>query len=138
MKLIFKHGAAGTLLVAFVVSQSGFAFHVGYCIEYFQLENGSTCSMAMMERPAGPVSTEASLLPSNSCCATKSIEANKRYRALLKDAKPTEKVSTVLFVVPATEDGLQASYYRVATDRERHSHSPPLNQLIITSTILLI
>lgn len=137
MKSLFRHTAAWSVLAALVFSQSGFALHVGYCIEYFQLDDGSTCSMTMIERNEVSALTDVAFQSSLSCCATKSIEANKRYVAFVKDLKPAEKLSLVLVVSPAIQNEVPASY-RIVAVGECHSHSPPLSQLIIQSTILLI
>lgn len=122
------------ILAVFIVIQSGFIIHLKYCVEVFPLEDGSMCTMEMAEK--APPETSPVFASPLSCCASKRIEANKRFVALLKDIKPLEKFSFSVVSIEPSIPLVQANCSWLSVDR--HSHSLPLNQLIVQTAVLLI
>ncbi|MBI3004471.1 MAG: hypothetical protein HYY49_03545 [Ignavibacteriales bacterium] len=133
-----KHIFTLVVLLALLLSQSGVAFHLEYCIEYFELEDGSICSMEMGDKDAGELQDGIlSLRSSNSCCASRIVEANHRIPALVKEIKQNDKAS-VTAVFPYQDFPLTNTSEGAKQADNRHSHSPPLGQLIVQSAVLLI
>ncbi|MFQ5798593.1 MAG: hypothetical protein ACE5H0_07860 [Bacteroidota bacterium] len=138
MKSVFRHTTPFALAIAIIGSQLRFVQNLKYCTEFFQLEDGSMCTMAMVERNSAPPNQGIHVLTSsNNCCASIPIEANTRVAALVKDSKPLDKSSLVVAILHSVEiqsvPGLTIDY-----TAEWQTHPPPISQLIVQSSILLI
>jgi len=138
MQSVFRHTTPFFLTFAMIVSQLQIVGNLEYCTEFFRLEDGSICTMAMVERNSAPPNQGIHVLTSsNNCCASIPIEANTRVVALVKDAKPLQKSSLVLAIFHSIQTqsvpGLTIDY-----TPEWQTHPPPISQLIVQSSILLI
>ncbi len=138
MQSVFRHTTPFFLTFAIIVSQVKFVENLKYCTEFFLLEDGSICTIAMVQANAAPPAQGIHVLrPSNSCCASISIETANQLVALVKDTKPLQKWSIIPAIVHAIQiqsvPGLTIDY-----TAEWQTHPPPISQLIVQSSILLI
>lgn len=138
MQSVFRHTTPFFLTFAMIVSQLQIVGNLKYCTEFFQLEDGSMCTMAMVEQNSAPPNQGIHVLTSsNNCCASIPIEATTRVVALVKNSKPLDKSSLVVAILHSVQiqsvPGLTIDY-----TAEWQTHPPPISQLIVQSTILLI
>lgn len=138
MQSVVKHIFTLVVLLALLLSQSGVAFHLEYCLEYFELEDGSICSMAMDEKDGGELPDGVpALQSSNLCCASRIVEANHRIPALVKEFEEHNKLLATA-ILPHENGALINTPVIADKTRNQYSHSPPLRQLIVQSSVLLI
>ncbi len=138
MQSLFRHTTTFVFAIAIVGSQLNFVSELTYCTEFIQLEDGSMCTTAMVEgNLAPPDQGNHAVTSSKSCCASKLIEANNHLVALVKDATPNQKFSPVAALLYSIRNqsvpGLTVNY-----TADSQNHSPPISELIVRSSILLI
>lgn len=138
MQSLFRHTTTFVLAIAIAGLQLNFATNAKYCDEFFELEDGAMCTMAMVEGDSAPLNNGNHVLTSsNDCCASTPIEANNHLVALVKDSKPLDKSS---LVVAALHSIQVRSVPRLTVNytADSQNHSPPISELIVQSSILLI
>lgn len=138
MPILSTHLKTVVIVVATLISHLTFTSKFQYCVEVFPLEDGSPCSMAMMDHSNEAGKSCVSVESSNDCCVSKIINVTNQLVGSLKDVTKTSDTAPLCalsdFNTQLPESALPTPH--VTTDR--HSHSPPISQLIVQSTILLI
>ncbi len=139
MKRVAKQISISCLVLALFVAQSGWTVDFKYCVQRVSHEGGLICSPAMMDLPVptSSASSTHSLSRSAGCCASKHIEANVKVVSqdkseLSSDASSVRAMQTVMLNPPAGPAPI------ILGQLAEHSHSPPLSQLIVSSSTLLI
>lgn len=138
MQNFFRHTTPFVLIFAIVVSHLQFVVYLEYCTEFIQFEDGSMCTTAMMQGNI-PESDQGVhvLTPSNSCCASVSIETDNQLFALVKDTKPLQKSSFIRAIVQPTQTQ-SIPGLTIYCSTPRQIHFPSISQLLVESSILLI
>ncbi len=138
MRSVFQHTAPLVLIIAIIGSQQVFVADVKYCTEFFHLDDGSMCTMAMVEGDSAPLNNGNHVLTSsNDCCASIPIDGGNRIAAFVKDSKPLHKSYLVVALLHSIQS---QSFPGVAVNYTADSpiHSPPISLQIVESSILLI
>lgn len=137
MLLFRRHLISVVVLAAMLFTTPSFVAEFMYCVEMFQLQDGSTCTMAMAESATNPRQGEKEITNSDDCCVVKIVEISNQIVAPSKERDSKEKQFPILFHLSF----LPARITRFALVNLHgfpHTNSPPLAQLVVQSSVLLI